>query len=164
MLKFCPNCGAPANVTALASGYYCTPCQTMHYRNPIPVVVGLVRCYRKPNSGSQYGILLVRRVRDQKWALPGGFVDLNDLNWKAALSREVKEEAGLIVEPRWSIEGVETATDRNILIFASADKAMQYAGDVPPENPETDALRLAMVPEELAFPMHSKYLRDYLSM
>lgn len=162
-MKFCPNCGAPANVPPNGFPYFCTPCQTMHYKNPIPVVVGLVRCYVKPNDASQYGILLVRRARSQKWALPGGFVDINDLNWQSALSREVKEETGLIVSPKWRLEGVETASDRNILIFASSDEAVQYLGDAPPANEEVDLLRMAFTPEELAFQTHTKYLRDYLT-
>ncbi len=44
-------------------------------------------------------ILLVREASDGLWTLPGGWVDLGD-SPGAAAAREVREESGLICEPR----------------------------------------------------------------
>jgi 8-oxo-dGTP pyrophosphatase MutT (NUDIX family) len=163
MITFCKFCGD--NMGEIKSyPIQCKnpTCQNWHYRNPIPVVVGLVRCFKNPNEISQYGILLVRRSRSQTWALPGGFVDTNDTNWMTALSREVLEETGLVVPPIWRLESIETATDKNILIFASSDSAIQYVSDTPPVNAETDGLSLTAIPKVLAFPTHTMMLKRYL--
>lgn len=40
-------------------------------------------------------ILLLERQRSKEWSLPGGRLNKNDKDWKAALVREVREETGL---------------------------------------------------------------------
>ncbi len=44
------------------------------------------------------GILLVKEMLDQRWALPGGWADIG-LTPNEVVVKEVREEAGLIVEP-----------------------------------------------------------------
>lgn len=63
----------------------------MEYKNPTPVVVGLVMI--EPHK-----LLFVRRAIPPIGgiALPGGYVNLGE-NWREALSREIEEETNVIV-------------------------------------------------------------------
>ncbi|MFZ0699677.1 MAG: NUDIX hydrolase [Thermoplasmata archaeon] len=59
-------------------------------------------------------ILLVRRGRPPfqgKWALPGGFVEMDE-TVEAAVARELREETGLRARPR-AIVGVYSGPDRD---------------------------------------------------
>lgn len=68
------------------------------YRYPRPAVtVDALVFFREHNA---VFILLIRRGRDPfrgKWALPGGFVDENEL-LEEACKRELKEETGVSVD------------------------------------------------------------------
>ena len=48
-------------------------------------------------------LLLVRRADDRKWSLPGGWVDINE-GPRDALSRELREEVGIVAETGPCIE------------------------------------------------------------
>ena len=90
---FCPLCGLPL-VQAMRHGALrptCTACGYVHFHDPKVAVVALV-----VNGAS---VLLIRRgVPPGKglWALPGGFMDADELP-EAALQRELREEAGITV-------------------------------------------------------------------
>lgn len=43
-------------------------------------------------------LLVLKRLRSQKWSLPGGRLESNERNWLDSLKREVKEEAGIDIE------------------------------------------------------------------
>jgi 8-oxo-dGTP diphosphatase len=68
----------------------CRQCGRVHYRNPLPVVVGVL-------SRRDGKILLIRRGIDPgkgKWALPGGFME-EDESPEEAVLREIEEEIGI---------------------------------------------------------------------
>jgi 8-oxo-dGTP diphosphatase len=68
------------------------------YKYPRPALTVDALVYSKLNDG--YHVLLVQRGIEPfkgKWALPGGFVDMDEL-LEAACRRELKEETGLEVE------------------------------------------------------------------
>ena len=89
----------------------------MQYKNPDPVVVGLV-------FNAKGEILTVRRSIEPhigEMALPGGYVGRGE-DWRSALQREIQEEACVLVstEPEhMKIFDVHSTPDgEKILIFA----------------------------------------------
>lgn len=111
--KFCLYCGGNLTRRKLEGRYrlVCTMCNQIHYRNPIPVVVGVIP---KP-EGRMVG-LVRRAIPPQKgeWALPGGFVEVDE-NPEEAVVREIKEEIGVESE----VQG---------LIGVAGDKSSMYGG------------------------------------
>jgi|GEM_PF-5229846 len=89
----------------------------MEYKNPTPVVVGLVFVEREE-------IVVIRRsIEPHKGglALPGGYVELGE-DWRTALQREIREEAQIRVSTdpeHMSVHDVHSTPDGSkILIFA----------------------------------------------
>jgi ADP-ribose pyrophosphatase YjhB (NUDIX family) len=89
---FCYKCGKSIEQKAIDEHIrdYCPSCETVYYDNPLPVVSAIV-----PNKKRE--ILLVLREREpyaEEWALPSGFVELNETVEQAAL-RELQEETNI---------------------------------------------------------------------
>jgi ADP-ribose pyrophosphatase YjhB (NUDIX family) len=91
-IKFCPYCGYKL-IRKMLEGrerFYCLRCEKIYYENPTPVVAVIAR----DNEGK---ILLIKRKiepRKGEWALPSGFMELEESPIEAAL-RELTEETGL---------------------------------------------------------------------
>ena len=69
---------------------FCQNCQEFIYKNPIPVVAGVIL-----EQGNR--ILLIKRGMEpciNKWALPSGFIEINE-SPKECIIREIKEETNL---------------------------------------------------------------------
>jgi len=96
-IKFCPYCGYKL-VRKILEGrerLYCSRCGKIYYENPTPVVAAIAR----DNEGK---ILLIKRKIDPRkgeWALPSGFMELDESPVEAAL-RELAEETGLKGKPK----------------------------------------------------------------
>ncbi len=91
-IEFCPYCGYKL-VRKMLEGrerLYCSRCEKIYYENPTPVVAVIAR-----NDESK--ILLIKRKIEPckgEWALPSGFMELDESPIEAAL-RELAEETGL---------------------------------------------------------------------
>jgi len=91
---FCHFCGAPLDRRESEGRMrlYCTAERRFIYENPIPAATGIVL----DEAGR---ILLIRRNREpgkNQWALPGGFVEIEESPADAA-KRELMEECGITV-------------------------------------------------------------------
>jgi ADP-ribose pyrophosphatase YjhB (NUDIX family) len=91
-IKFCPYCGYKL-IRKMLEGrerLYCLGCEKIYYENPTPVVAVIAR----DDEGK---ILLIKRKiepRKGEWALPSGFMEIEESPIEAAL-RELAEETGL---------------------------------------------------------------------
>ncbi len=90
--KYCPMCKTPLKWGDLEGRQrlYCGKCGWIKYCNPVPVAVCLVTNKKKE-------LLLIKRGIDPckgRWALPGGFVELDETIQEAG-QRELHEETGL---------------------------------------------------------------------
>ena len=90
--KFCPQCQTKL-LTRRIEGLTrrtCPKCGWVHYANPLPSAVAFV--YRN----GQEVLLIKRGVKPGKgkWALPSGFVEMNEIP-RETVVRELKEETGL---------------------------------------------------------------------
>ena len=72
--------------------------QLFTYRYPRPAVTTVALVFVE--EGNNYSVLLIRRGQEPfkgKWALPGGFVQMDEL-LETACKRELQEETGLTVK------------------------------------------------------------------
>jgi ADP-ribose pyrophosphatase YjhB (NUDIX family) len=93
VFRFCPRCGQPL-IEQESFGRLrpvCAACGFVHFRDPKVAAAVLLS-----DNGR---VLLIRRAVDPgrgQWALPAGFVEVNELPHEAA-GREALEETGLHV-------------------------------------------------------------------
>ena len=92
IFKFCPICKYSLRKVQVdgRKRLVCQKCGWIHYENPLPVAV----CVAKDKKGR---ILIAKRnIKPcvNKWALPGGFIELGETSEDACL-RELQEETGL---------------------------------------------------------------------
>lgn len=162
LFRHCPRCGAArAEQEVGQAPFRCAACGLLYFFNPTLAAAAYL-------FDAQGRALFLRRAKEPargKFAIPGGFVDLNETA-EQALRREVREEVGL------EIEGVQFLTSspnqyayRDVtypvcdLIFTA--KAIE------PERaqPLDGAAEIAWIslmdvdPDELAFPSMREALR-----
>lgn len=135
----------------------CSACGAVSYANPAPVAVVV-----QPIDG---GVLCIRRGIEPgsgMLALPGGFINLGE-SWQAAAVRELREETGLDIHPD-SIRALRvlSAPDSTLLVFGIAPAIT--ASDLPPFAATTESSERVLLTraEELAFPLHTRVLREFL--
>ncbi len=135
----------------------CNNCSQITYSNPIPVAVILLPV--------DNGILLVRRgIEPQKGklALPGGFIETGE-TWQEGGVRELREEAGVIIDPNHVNEFMIHSANENrlVLIFGLAKPIK--SSELQPFTPTEEAPERVILikPEELAFELHTLAVAEW---
>lgn len=136
----------------------CGACAKVTYVNPLPVAVLVLPV--------DDGVLTIRRgiePRKGQLALPGGFIDMGEA-WRAACARELREETGIVIDAE-SVElfDVHSAPDGTLLVFGIAPKALGSSLPAFVATAETSERVVVTEPVELAFPLHTRVLRDFFA-
>ena len=137
----------------------CVRCRNVTYKNPTPVSVLLL-----PVNN---GILVIKRgiaPRIGEWALPGGFVNDGE-SWQEAAARETLEESNIVIYPSdISVFDVCSVPNGPILIFGIHDYTLDK-NDLPmfKKTDETTERDIVIEPIELAFPLHTKMLKEFFN-
>jgi 8-oxo-dGTP pyrophosphatase MutT (NUDIX family) len=139
------------------------------FRHPHPPPVGgLVVVVYAVVRDDREQVLLVRRVDDDNWELPGGRVEVGETA-TGTLVREVAEESGIRVEPT-DISGVYS-DPAHIVVYAVEGALQQFAvcfharpvnlDNVPPrpDGVETSAAAWFAPAGTRALPMHPEVRR-----
>lgn len=159
-IKYCPYCGYKL-VRKMLEGrerLYCSSCEKIYYENPTPVVAVVA----KDDEGK---ILLIKRKigpRKGEWALPSGFMEIEETPIQAAL-RELAEETGLKGEYKKLI-GVYSNTSEihgylvTIIYEAEIIGGKLCAGD---DAEEAEFFNFSQLPS-LAFQSHHEALKKVL--
>jgi ADP-ribose pyrophosphatase YjhB (NUDIX family) len=116
------------------------------------------------------GLLVIRRsvAADPgfgEFALPGGFIDINDATWQHAAARELREETGIELPPEAFTEfRVRSAPNGTLLIFALARPVRSDALPAFRATNETsETAVITAAPARLAFPLHSEVADSWFS-
>lgn len=147
-------------------------CGVEIWANPIPVAVVLVPVLHTLDGVERTGLLVVRRAIEPRrglLALVGGFVEEQE-TWQAAGAREIREEAGVTIDPTQLSPFWYTSTEprpNRVLLFSVA-APLSAAGLPPfPQNAEASERGLVFGPEGLAevfaFPLHVKAAERYFA-
>jgi ADP-ribose pyrophosphatase YjhB (NUDIX family) len=159
----CTYCGHAFGPQQTGWPRTCSSCGRVSYRNPLPVVVVLL-----PVS-DRGGLLVIRRsvAVDPgigQFALPGGYIDINDPSWQHAAARELREETGIVLPPETFKEfGVRSAPNGTLLIFALAAPVSSDALPAFRATNETSEMTVITSPTELAFSLHSEMANTWFA-
>jgi ADP-ribose pyrophosphatase YjhB (NUDIX family) len=163
--SFCSSCGTGFPDLR---GYprRCPACGAETWANPIPISIVLLPIHHRGTTG----LLVVRRDIEPHrghLALVGGFVEEHE-TWQAAGARDMREEAGVRVDPD-SLETFWFASSRpypsRVLLFSLAPPIA--SGDLAPFAPcgaasERGAIfGCAGLSELFAFPLHVEAVELY---
>ncbi len=164
---YCSYCGT-AYERPLSYPRTCSGCKRQVWANPVPVVVVLVPVER----GERTGLLVVRRaIEPEKGSLclVGGFLEEHE-SWQEGASREVREEAGLVIDPATLTPFWYASTAPRpdmVLLFSVAPPVGAGAlGSFVP-NPESSERGLIFGPAGIealiAFPLHREAARRWFA-
>jgi 8-oxo-dGTP diphosphatase len=157
MYKNCPHCGAGLRLKKIERRLrvFCPFCHWVYYENPLPSAAAFVR-----NKKDE--ILLIQRGVEPgkgKWALPSGFIEVEETPENACL-RELEEETGLKGEIK-RLVGVYSQKSqlyKNVLIVAYEVKGR---GNLSPgsDSLQAEYFRADNLPD-IAFPSHARIIED----
>ena len=157
MFRYCPNCGTELKLKRIEGKerIFCPSCGWVRYENPLPSAAAFVR-----NEKGE--ILLVQRGVEPgkgKWALPSGFIEIDETAESACL-RELEEETGLKgrILRLVGVYSQKSLLYKNVLIIAYE---VEGRGSL---SPGSDSLRAEFFPPdglpEIAFPSHARIIED----
>lgn len=155
--KYCPLCGNRLRLGQIEDRkrLVCPGCNWINYENPLPSAAALV-------ENKKGEILLVKRGVGPgrgKWALPSGFVEIDE-NPENACLRELKEETGLggKILRLIGVYSQYSLTYKNVIIIGYRVEASGKP------NPGSDSLSADFFPgsklPEIAFGSHRRIIED----
>ena len=162
-LNYCSNCGASLQFGSVdgedRDRLSCPECGHIAYVNPRLVVTAL------PVTDDGKLVLLRRGIEPGRglWAQPGGFLEIDETVYEAAI-RETQEETGLLIEPG-EVIGLYTRLEAAVVTIAFESRVVGGSAAPTPE-----ALEIAeFAPEDLpwhglAFRTTMWMLRDWLDL
>ncbi len=159
---YCPMCGLE-----LKKGFvdgrprlHCKSCKWINYKNPLPVVSCLI-------SNKKGEVLLIRRGIEPckgHWALPGGFMEIDETPEEAG-KRELFEETGIKARPGRLI-GVRVHESKlygPVLVIGIEYKAKSFKIEVG-DDAEDAGFFLPRKRPRIPFKSQEELLREYLSL
>lgn len=156
----CSSCGAPYGEGVAGWPRTCPVCNTVAYRNPLPVAVALQPVYDTQGTAL---VVITRTVAPARGgiALPGGYIDDRE-DWRHALVRELKEETGIEAAGR-DVRLVDalSSPDGHLLLFGALPERPADGLPQSAATNETEGWHLLRRPEELAFPLHTLAVRAW---
>ena len=142
----------------------------MSYQNPIPVVVSLVPVITA-DPWPKSGLLVIRRGDEPakgELALPGGYLETKDGDWRVGAARELKEELDLDVKPdQYVLFDVLSGREGALLLLFGLVKHGWLVGikeeELPPFTPNDEVTERLIItgPTKLAFETHTKIVERY---
>ena len=158
--KHCSDCGEPLTELPVEgrNRLVCARCNHIQYENPVPVVAAVVT---RPN---QRVVGLIKRAippQPGKWALVGGFVELDESPEEAIL-REIQEEIGARGRIRGLI-GVHPDKSKlyKKLVVIGYEVVISQSDFSPGEEVQEFSFFPLSEHPSLAFSSHSKILQDF---
>jgi ADP-ribose pyrophosphatase YjhB (NUDIX family) len=160
-LNYCSSCGASLQFGSITGEdrdrLSCPECGHIAYVNPRLVVTTL------PITDSGEIVLLRRGIEPGRgwWAQPGGFLEIDETVYQAAI-RETREETGLLIEPG-EIIGLYTRLEAAVVTIAFEAKVVGGTATPTPEALEVATFPPESIPwPELAFRTTMWMLRDWI--
>ncbi|MEU9288845.1 NUDIX domain-containing protein [Streptomyces sp. NPDC048275] len=150
----CSSCGTPYGEGVSGWPRTCAACDTVAYRNPLPVAVALQPVY---DAGGTALVVITRTIAPARGgiALPGGFIDYRE-DWRHAVVRELKEETGIdAASHEVRLADAMSSPAGHLLLFGLLPT--RPAAELPASaaTDETEGWHLLRRPTELAFPLHT---------
>jgi ADP-ribose pyrophosphatase YjhB (NUDIX family) len=140
----------------------------MVWANPKPVAVGLVPIV----YGERTGLLVVRRGIEPelgRLCLVGGFVEEHE-RWQAAIVREAREEADLILDEQTvTLFDAHSTEPRPNLILIFGTTPPIEAGALPRFTPNTESTHRGVIfgpgglDDVIGFPLHRRAARRWFA-
>ena len=159
-IKFCTYCGGELITKKIEEKerFVCKVCNQINYVNPVPVAVAVVTKPEEKVVG-----LIKRAISPQKgkWALPGGFVEIDE-NPEDAVLREIKEEIGAEgkIKRLINVYGDESDFYKKVIIIGYEVILTKPRYSLGEEVEEFKFFPLSNHPS-LAFSSHDKILLDF---
>jgi 8-oxo-dGTP diphosphatase len=161
-VRFCSRCGTALHFGPIAGEerdrLACGSCGFIFYVNPRLVVTTLPITARGE-------VMLIRRgiaPGYDKWAQPGGFLEIDETVTDAAI-RETLEETGLQVEPI-RIVGLYSRVEAAVVVVAYEARIVGGEPIATRESLETRPFAPGQIPwPEIAFQTSAQALRDWVS-
>jgi ADP-ribose pyrophosphatase YjhB (NUDIX family) len=162
MVRFCSRCGDALSFGPIdgeeRERLSCSKCGFIFYVNPRLVVTTLPITDRGE-------VMLIRRgiaPGYDRWAQPGGFLEIDETVRDAAV-RETLEETGLIVEPG-EIVGLYSRLQAAVVVVAFEARIVGGAPVLTRESLETRPFAPDAIPwPEIAFETSIRALRDWVA-